>query len=85
MQNNLTGFANLWRLLYEQSDTGPVDSKLVTLGKEALPAILLLLLNERIFLEYEGSEEGTVGNAYKFRIKEFAAYYISKILRKPLE
>ena len=84
LQNNLTGLANSWGLLYEHNDVGPVGSNLTTLGQEALPAILELLNDERVLLEYEGSEEATVGNAYKFRIKDFAAYYISKITRKPL-
>ena len=84
LQNNFTGFANTWGLLYEHDDTGPVGSNLVTLGADAVPALIPLLSDERVLLEYKGSEEAIVGNDYKFRIKDFAAYYLSKITRTPI-
>jgi hypothetical protein len=34
---------------------------------------------------YQGSKEATIGNAYGYRIKDFAAYYIGRILGVPLK
>ena len=76
--NNITGMANSWGLIYEHNDEGPVGIMLVMLGEKAIPELVKLFDNETIHM-YHGSEEATVGNGYKFRVKDFAAYYICKI------
>ena len=78
LANNITGMANSWGFLYEYDDAGLVGIRLVLLGKEAIPELVKLLDNETIHL-YHGSKEATVGNAYRFRVKDFAAYYICRI------
>lgn len=75
---NTTGMANSWGLLYEHDDEGPIGIMLVMLGEEVIPELVKLLDNETIYM-YDGSETATVGNAYRFRVKDFAAYYICEI------
>lgn len=76
--NNTTGMANSWGLLYEHDDGGPVGNMFLFFEEEAIPELVKLLDNETIHL-YQGSETATVGNAYQFRVKDFAAYYICEI------
>jgi hypothetical protein len=83
--NDYTGVANSWGLLYEFDDAGPVGSHLLMLDEAALPALIPLLDDETIPATYEGSETATVGNMAKFRVKDFAAFYISKIKNIPLQ
>ena len=80
LANNITGMANSWGFLYkhERIAFGPVGGTLAILGKEAIPELVKLLDNETIHL-YRGSKEATVGNSYRFRVKDFAAYYIFEI------
>ena len=76
--NNTTDMANSWGLLYKHRDEGPIGIMLVMLGEEAIPELVKLLDNETIHL-YDGSKEATIGNSYRFRVKDFAAYYICRI------
>jgi hypothetical protein len=76
--NNTTGMANSWGFLYEYDDEGPVGIMLVMLGEEAIPELVKLLDNETIH-SYDGSKEATIGNEYRFRVKDFGAYYICSI------
>ena len=80
LANNITGMANSWGFLYKHKHDafGPVGPMLFILGEEAIPELVKLLDNETIHL-YHGSEAATVGNAYRFRVKDFAAYYICRI------
>lgn len=80
MAKNLTGMANSWGLLYEYNDEGPVGINWLLLREAAIPELSKLLDNETIHV-YCGSKEATIGNAYQFRVKDFAAYYICKIKR----
>jgi hypothetical protein len=54
------------------------------LGDPAVPALVRLLDNTGAPLTYAGSKEATVGNAYGYRIKDFAAYYLGRIRRIPV-
>jgi hypothetical protein len=85
LRDDLTGMANSWGLLYEHEDEGPVGIVFLTIGDKALPALSKLLDDERTHLKYEGSIEATVGNGYRYRVKDFAAYYIGRILGNPLK
>ena len=80
LANNLTGMANSWGFLYKHPyiAVGSLGSKFTILGEEAIPELVKLLDNETIH-RYHGSEEATVGNSYRFRVKDFAAYYIYRI------
>ena len=84
LSDNLTGMANSWGLLYEHEDEGPVGGAFLNIGRKAIPALAKLLNDERTHLKYQGSAEATVGNEYRYRVKDFAAYYIGRIDGNPL-
>jgi hypothetical protein len=84
LEHNLTGMANSWGLLYEHDDAGPVGIRFVMLGDPAVPALVRLLDNAGAPMTYAGSKEATVGNAHRYRIKDFAAYYLGRIRRIPV-
>lgn len=83
--HNYTGKANSWGLLYEHEDDGPVGIEFLTIGKKAIPALARLLDNDNMSLHYQGSVEASTGNKNNYRIKDFAAYYIGRIMGKPLK
>ena len=74
---------NLWGFLYEMDDAGPLGKQLVEFGEAAIPH-LKKLLDDNAKIIYEGSQEATIGNEYQYRIKDFAAFYISKIKNIPV-
>jgi len=74
-----TGLANSWGLLWEHDDVGEVGSRFLVLGEAAVPVLTKLLDDVTLVDSYEGSEEATVGNRYRFRIADFASYYLSRI------
>lgn len=82
LAENTTEMANSWGFLYEEDDMGPIGGTFSLFGEDALPALVELLDNKATYL-YDGSEEATVGNGYQFQVRDFAAYYISKILHEP--
>jgi hypothetical protein len=82
--HNLTGMANSWGLLYKHNDEGAVGIRFIMIGTAAVPALLPLLDDTSHPLVYAGSEEATVGNAYGFRIKDYAGFYLGKIKRVPV-
>lgn len=84
LANNYTGYANSWGFLYEHDDEGTTGIMFLELWDKALPALIPLLDNDTQH-SYAGSREATMGNAYRFRVKDFAAYYISKITRIPVK
>jgi hypothetical protein len=84
LSNNRTGMANSWGLLYDRQDEGTVGIAFLTIGEKAIPALAQLLDDERTHLKYQGSIEATIGDGYGYRVKDFAAYYIGRILGKPL-
>jgi hypothetical protein len=84
LEQNLTGMANSWGLLYEHGDAGPVGTRFLMLGEPAVTALSRLLDDAGSPLVYAGSKEATVGNAYHYRVKDFAAYYLGQIRRVPV-
>lgn len=82
--HNYTGAANSWGLLYEHGDEGPVGIVFLQLGENAVDALVPLLDDAGQRLSYVGSIEATVGNAYQYRIKDFAAYYLARIKGIPI-
>lgn len=84
LQANVTGMANPWGMPFEGYDYGPAGARLVGMGQLAVAALLPLLDDGRPGPVYEGSEEATVGNARGYRIKDFAAFYLSRITKTPM-
>lgn len=76
--------ANPWGFLYELDDSGYLGKKVISYGTLALPYLKKLLNNNETVL-YEGSKEAILGNSYQYRIKDFAAFYCSKITNKPIQ
>ena len=82
----LTG--NLWGFMYhsDQSgveDYGPLGAHLVEQGQAAVPH-LVPLLDDPASLFYEGSEEATIGNSLRYRVKDAAGYYLGKLTGIPV-
>lgn len=61
---------------------GPSGKHVVQLGEPAVAA-LISLLDDGKQIDYGGSEEATVGNSYAYRVKDFAAFFISRIRKLP--
>ena len=81
---NQTGMANSWGFLYEENDAGPTGIRFSMIGKSSVPPLQALLDNSSHSLVYAGSKEATIGNAYQYHIKDFAAFYLSKITGIPI-
>lgn len=71
---------NPWALPGEVD--GPAGEHLVDLGEPAVPALAPLLDDQRR-VPYAGSEEATIGNSYAYRVKDLAAFFISRIRSLP--
>lgn len=84
LAHGYTGLANSWGLLWEHDDVGEVGSRFLVLGEAAVPVLTELLDDATVVDTYEGSEEATVGNRYRFRIADFASYYLSRITGIPV-
>lgn len=78
----------LWGFMYpseERSipDDGPLGARLVAFGEASVPPLTELLDHEgRIY--YQGSQEATLGNRYRYRVKDAAAYFIGRITGIPV-
>lgn len=79
-----TGHANVWGLLWIDDSVGQVGGRFVALGEAAIPALRELLEDTTVIDWYAGSEEATVGNRQGYRIKDFAAFYLSRMLAEPI-
>ncbi|MBK9033131.1 MAG: hypothetical protein IPL61_17985 [Myxococcales bacterium] len=75
--------ANAWGLAYDLDDVGASGRHLLALGPAALPALRTLLDRAEV-VQYEGSEDATVGNARGYRVKDLAAYFIARLAGRPL-
>lgn len=75
---------NLWGFLYEENDPGYLGQQFINFGDASVPHLIELLDDNDGRILYEGSKEATVGNAYGYRIKDFAAFYISQIKDIPV-
>jgi hypothetical protein len=72
--------ANPWGLPGELD--GPAGQHLVSLGEAVTPGLMPLLDDDRR-VPYWGSQEATLGNSYAFRVKDFAAFFLSTIRGLP--
>lgn len=80
LSDNYTRMANPWGMPGELD--GPVGQHVVTLGEVAI-VTLRPLLDDDADVTYGGSEEATFGNSYHYRVKDLAAFYISRIRGAP--
>lgn len=74
------GAANAW--VFPDGTLGRAGEHVVELGGMAIPA-LHSLLDDETAVGYEGSKEATIGNAYRFRVKDLAAMLVAKIMKRP--
>ena len=77
LREQVTLSANEWS--FPDGFAGRAGEHLVGLGEAAIPALRPLLDEETLVL-YEGSQEAMFGRRYRFRIKDLAAIFVSKIL-----
>lgn len=76
LAEQLTGMANPWGLPGEPDEATARHA--IVLGKSAVPAFEQLLDDKRE-VHYGGSREATVGNQYRYRVKDVAAALIEAI------
>ncbi len=76
---------NLWGFLYEEDNAGYLGKQLIKYGNAAVPYLVDLLHQKEGTILYIGSEDATIGNGYRYRVKDFAAYYLSKIKNIPVQ
>jgi hypothetical protein len=74
---NVTQMANPWGLPGELD--GPVVRHVLTLGRPAAAAFAPLL-DDATQVMYGGSKEATVGNSYRYRVKDVAASVVAAVL-----
>ncbi len=65
-------------------EDGPAGRHLAALGAAAVPALAALLDDDAPVL-YSGSKEATVGNGYRFRVRDLALYFLREIRGEPLD
>ena len=78
---NLNG--NLWGFLYEGDDCGRLGCRFITFGEASVPPLLPLLDDHTGHIWFDGSEEAMIGNAFRYRVKDYAAFYLGKIRSIP--
>lgn len=82
LAQNFTDVANTWGLPGVLN--GFAEEHFEALGAAAIPE-LVKLMNDDKRVYYAGSQEATLGNSYRLRVKDLAAFYISKIRKIPFE
>lgn len=84
LRRGYTENANAWGMPWMEDGTAPAGSRFLILGQAAVPALSELLDDDAVVDRYEGSELATVGNRYRVRVKDVAAYYLGRITRHPV-
>ena len=80
LQQDLAGYAYPWGRLWADGDPlGPLGATLVELGRPAVPALIALLDDATPRDSYLGSEEATDMAMRRYRVKDFAAFYLARI------
>jgi hypothetical protein len=82
LAENFTEAANTWGLPGVLN--GFAEEHFEVLGAAAIPE-LVKLVNDDKRVYYTGSQEATLGSSYGYRVKDLAAFYISKIRNIPFE
>jgi hypothetical protein len=76
--------ANVWGLLWINEHVGELGGRFIMLGDDAVPALRALLDDVTVVDWYMGSEDATLGNGARYRIRDFAAYYLARITNQRL-
>jgi len=76
--------ANSWGMLWLNGRSGLLGDRIFFLGEAAIPVLKSLLDNSTVVDWYEGSEAATLGNMQRYRIKDFAAWYLAEITGHPI-
>ena len=85
LKHNLAGYAYPWGRLWASPDpVGYLGQVFVQIGLPALPALAALLDDATPRDTYLGSEEATEMAQRRYRVKDFAAVYIARILKLEL-
>ena len=85
LKDNVTVWTWPWGRLWEDGDpVGHLGRIFVEIGRPALPALEALLDDTAPRDAYEGSEEATEMAMRRYRVKDFAAFYIARILHVDL-
>ena len=80
LQRDLVGHAYPWGRLWGGIDAvGLLGSMVVELGRPAIPPLVALLDDTAPRDSYLGREEATEMAMRQYRVKDFAAFYISRI------
>ena len=79
-----TTSASPWGLLWIDDSIGQLGGRFLALGDAAIPALRDLLRNDTLVDWYAGSDEATAGNGARYRIKDFAAFYLARLVGLPL-
>jgi hypothetical protein len=85
LKKNLAGYAYPWGWLWAPGDpVGLLGQVFLEIGRPALPALEALLDDSTPRDIYMGSEEATEMAMRRYRVKDFAAFYIAQILKLDL-
>lgn len=79
---------NQWGFMYYSDAQGIQDDevlamRLLAAGDPAIPHLSRLLENPNPIF-YEGSQEATLGNSLRYRVKDAAAYFVGRITGVPV-
>ena len=74
---------NLWGFLDVYEDFGVLGNRIMEIGTPIIIPLSELLEND-VIVSYEGSRNATTMNAKFIRVKDIAAFYISKITEIPI-
>lgn len=80
LEKPVTG-ANEWGKPFEKGKDiyGFIGPNLLRIGSAAVPALAMLLDNERKLYYAGGDKDTEIPNSYQLRIKDFAAFYICEL------
>lgn len=84
LAHHIVPAANVWGLLWINDQVGELGGRFVILGQSAIPALRALLDDGTIVDWYEGSEAATEGNGARYRVRDFAAFYLARITNQKL-
>lgn len=76
--------ANAWGLLWIDDSVGHLGGRLLALDRDAIGPLRELLEDRTVVTRYEGSEEATLGNGARYRVRDVAAYYLARIVNYKL-
>lgn len=73
-----------WCRPHLNNEFGRLGKRFLVFDEKSITPLAEIVANGNEFIQYEGSEESTEMDFYRYRIKDFAAFYISKIKDIPM-